>query len=151
MKEDQSKYYIVKSNETGTLEWEKIKSMYVVAQKTYFNTINQKPRPGEDPMMIKQMAERQFTMDCENIQKMYYDRWQNGYLPTPVTINGKQKNVVNGEDYILIKDPTPNFQDSFIDETGYDLSTDRAIYEMSYKVPLQNFKTASLSVQNWSN
>jgi len=148
---DKSKYYIIMEGESGNLEWNQIKNQYTVAQKTYYNTINRPPGRGEDPMMIQRQAAMQFEMDCNNIQRDYRDRWEKGQLPVPITINGKQKNTVNGIGYILVKDPTPNFQDSFIDETGYDASMDRAIYDMSYKVPLQTFKTASLSIRYWSN
>ena len=151
MKEDKSKYYIVKLNDTVSLEWNKYKNMYIVAQKTYYNTINQKPRPGEDPMLLQKMAEEQFIMDCKNIQRKYQEGFENNMLPVPITINGKQKNVVNGEDYILIKDPTPNFQDSFIDETGYDSSMDRAIYEIPTKIQHSDSKSARLATQFWSN
>jgi hypothetical protein len=148
---DQSKYYMVKASDVASLDWNKYKNLYIVAQKTYYNTINQKPIPGKDPMMIQKMAAEQFKMDCENIQKMYYDTWAKGYLPTPVTINGRQRNVFNGEEYILVKDPTPNIQDSFIDETGYDASMDRAIHDIRNKVQYNNFKSARLATQFWTN
>jgi hypothetical protein len=148
---DQSKYYIVMEGESGNLEWNKIKNQYTVAQKAYYNTINQPPRKGEDPMMIQRQAAMQFEMDCNNIQRDYQNRWEKGHLPTPITINGKQKNQINGIGYILVKDPTPNFEDSFIDETGYDYSMDRAIYDMSYKVQHNSQKSAKLVTQFWSN
>ena len=148
---DRSKYYIIMEGESGNLEWNQITNQYTVAQKAYYNTINQPPRKGEDPRVIQEKAKIQFEMDCINIQKTYYERFERGYLPVPITINGKQKNVINGIGYILVKDPTPNFEDSFIDETGYDYSMDRNIYNMSYKVPLSTFKTASLSVRYWRN
>jgi hypothetical protein len=148
---DKSKYYIIMEGESGNLEWNQIKNQYIVAQKAYYNTINQPPIKGEDPMTIQRKAAMQFEMDCVNIRRGYQDRFEKGELPVPITINGKQKNQINGIGYILVKDPTPNFNDSFIDETGYDYSMDRNIYNMSYKVPLATFKTASLSVQNWSN
>jgi len=148
---DQSKYYIVKSNDTGELEWNQIKNQYTVAQKAYYNTINQPPREGEDPEMIQKQAAMHFEMDCINIRKTYQDRFEKDMLPVPVTINGKQKNVINGEEYILLKDPTANFQDSFIDETGYDYSKDRAIHNMSNKTQYDNKNSARLVTQFWSN
>jgi hypothetical protein len=101
--------------------------------------------------VIQERAAMQFEMDCINIRRTYQDRFEKGELPVPMTIDGKQKNVVNGEEYILIKDPTPNFQDSFIDETGYDLSMDRAIYEIPTKVQHSDSKSARLATQFWNN
>jgi hypothetical protein len=102
-------------------------------------------------MMIQRQAAMQFEMDCNNIQRDYQDRFERGELPVPVTINGKQKNVINGEEYILLKDPTANFQDSFIDETGYDSSKDRAIHNISNKTQYDNKNSARLVTQFWTN
>jgi hypothetical protein len=148
---DKSKYYIVKSNDTQELEWNQIKNMYVVAQKAYYNTINRPPREGQDPEMILRQAAMQFEMDCNDIKRTYQDRFEKDQLPVPVTINGKQKNVINGEEYILLKDPTANFQDSFIDETGYDSSKDRAIHNISNKTQYNDQTSARLVTQFWTN